>query len=133
VTGGRSGVKALLGNGRIAGYAVFGPAGSFQSIGTLPFETEDEALFIGALYVLPEAREQNFDVDLLIAVMEFARGQGFERVQAVCREEAENEPEARAEILRASGFEVTEPVEGLCLASIDLSTWDEQGEPSGTP
>ena len=41
----------------------------------------------------------------------------------------ENEPEARAEILRASGFEVTEPLEGLCIATIDLADWDAPGDP----
>lgn len=128
--GPRSGVKAALAGGRVVGYAVFGPADRFPNAQGLPFEFEEDALVVGALYVVPDAREQNTDVDLLVAVMEFAREKGYDRVQVLCREDGENEPEARAEILRAAGFEITEPFEELCLASIDLPTWDEQGEAS---
>lgn len=130
VTGSRSGVKAVLSGGRIAGYAVFGPAEDFPNSAGLPFETDEDALLVAALYAAPDAREENLDIDLLVAVMEFARAQGYERVQVLCRDDGDDEPEARAEILRAAGFEITEPVEGLSLASIDLSTWDEQGAAS---
>jgi len=124
VTGPRSGIKAALAEGRIIGYAIFGPPALFPNLARYEFEPDEEALFLAALYAEPEAREQNLDVDLLVAVMDFAREYGFEKVQAACRDDAADEPEARNEVLAAAGFGVSEPVENLCFAEISLADWD---------
>lgn len=133
VAGTRSGIKAVVVDGRIPAYAVFAPPALFPNVGQLPFDVDEDALLVGALYAVPEAREENLDVDLLVAVMDFARGHGFAKVQVLCREDSPGRPEARAGILRAAGFAVTEPVAGLCLAETTVAAWDKSesgGEPA---
>jgi hypothetical protein len=96
----------------------------FPNLARYEFEPDEEALFLAALYAEPEAREQNLDVDLLVAVVDFARELGFEKVQAACRDDAADEPEARKEVLTAAGFGVTEPVENMCFAEISMEDWE---------
>jgi hypothetical protein len=135
VAGIRSGIKAAVVGGRIPAYAVFAPPGLFSNVEQLPFEVDEDALLVGALYAVPEAREENLDVDLLVAVMDFARAHGFAKVQVLCREGDFDRPEARAEVLRAAGFTVTGAGEGLCLAETTVAAWDESeanGEPASS-
>ena len=121
--GPRSGVLATVGDGRTTAYAVFGPPAVFRNAPDLPFELDDDALLIAALYAEPASRADNADVDLLIAVIRFAAERGFERVQAVCRDDPEAGPEPRTAIIRAAGFEVTEPDRGLRLGTLEVGSW----------
>lgn len=120
----RSGIKAIVTNGSIAGYAVFGRPELFPSLAELGIEVDEDALFIGALYIVPDAREEKLDVDLLVAVMEFARAQGYDTVAAVCSLEEGTDPEPMAGLLAAAGFQVAEGIDGECLATTTLKAWD---------
>lgn len=136
----RAGVMAAVSNGRTLSYAVFGPPAVFRRAPELPFELDEDALLIAALYAGPEARPDNLDVDLLLAVLGFARAQGYARVQVLCRSDSATGParaqaggpEARAEIIAAAGFEIADPLpgplpdsmRGLRLGSIAISDWE---------
>ncbi|GEM_PF-6452601 len=120
----KSGIKAAVNKNKILGYAVFGRPEMFPNLNRLPFPTREDALLIAALYATPEARKGNVDVDLLVAVMDFAGENDFEVVQAVCRSEVNLEPEGRTRVFRAAGFTVSEPVEGLCFAETTVKAWD---------
>ncbi len=124
----KSGVRMLVRQEQILGYAVFGRPKVFRNLRDLPFSVRDDALLIAALYVTDEAREKNLDVDLLLVVMDFARNSGFELVQAVCRPGGESSPEARVELLQAAGFEASIPVKGFCLAETTVEAWDSDGK-----
>jgi hypothetical protein len=124
VTDRRSGIKVATRDGRILAYAIFGQPRLFRNIGDLDLEVEQQALLIAALYATPEAREDNIDVDLLIAVMDFARERDYSTVQALCRAETPTDAEARPEMLRAAGFALSEAVKGLCLAETTIERWD---------
>lgn len=126
----RSGIKVATRGGRIVGYAVFGRPELFPYLDGLELPVQESALFIGALYVLPDEIEENTDVDLLIAVMDWARTREYGVVQALCRTGGETEPEARTEMLAAAGFELTEARNGTCLAETTLDAWD-RGETDG--
>ncbi len=129
ISGRRSGVKAMVVNGQIPAYTVFGPPSAFRNADGLPFGLDPDALLVAALFAIPQAREENYDVDLLVAVMDFAREHDYGKVQVLCRQQHAGEPEARAEILRAAGFDVAEPVDGLCLAETTVEAWDStQGD-----
>ncbi|MFO7676424.1 MAG: hypothetical protein R6X12_08940 [bacterium] len=119
----RAGIRAVVVNGQIPAYAVFGPPAAFRNAPDLPFELDDDALLVAALHAIPEARAENTDIDLLIEVVEFARAKGFSRVQALCRDTPGAGPEARTEIVTAAGFEVTEPEAGLRLGTIEVADW----------
>jgi len=121
----RSGILAAVSNRQVVGYAVFGRPELFPRLKQLPFEAADDALLIAALYAVPKARERNVEADLLVRVMDFARENGFEKVQALCRAEPDNEPEARAELLSDAGFELTGEAAGLCMAETTLERWDQ--------
>ncbi len=133
VTGEKSGIRIAVGGEQILGYAMFGRPGLFRYLDRLPFEMKQDALLIAALYATPDARADNVDVDLLVAVMDFAREKGFEVVQAVCRPESGLKPEGRAELFQAAGFEVSEPVHGLCLAETAIEAWDQAEKESDFP
>jgi len=131
LAGPRSGIRAVIITGQIAAYAVFGPPDAFRNVEALPFAVDGSALLVAALYVIPQARADNLDVDLLMAVMDFARARDFPAVQVVCRRAAGDEPEGRAEMLEAAGFEVSEPIDGLCLAGMTVAAWDESQADTG--
>jgi len=130
VRDGRSGVKLALQGGRIVGYAVFGRPALFPGVGRQRLEVDEDSLFIGALYATPAAREQNVHADLLIAVMNSARGHGYDTVTAACRGDESEEPEARVDLLVAGGFELDEADRGLGTGTVALQEWDrpEAGE-----
>ncbi|HDQ99936.1 MAG TPA: hypothetical protein ENN51_06605 [candidate division WOR-3 bacterium] len=128
--GPRSGVLASVTGGRTVAYAVFGPPAVFRNAPDLPFELDDDALLIAALYAIPEARDDNTDVDLLIAVIRFAAEQGFTRLQAVCRDDPAESPEPRTAVIRAAGFELTEPERGLRLGTLTVSSWGAPAKPT---
>jgi len=120
----RSGLMAAFRQGCIVGYAVYGRPALYRNLDALRFEFDDDALLVGALYANDDALRDNVDVDLLIAVMGFAAARDYETVQVLCRTGGQG-VEARAEMVGASGFELTETVDGLCLAEIAVKDWDE--------
>jgi hypothetical protein len=128
VTDDRSGVKVVLHGSQIVGYAVFGPPRVFRNLDRLAFRVDDNALLIGALYVTREAEEASVDVDLLIDIMGFARGRGYELVQAVCRPDEAEGPEGTARLFDAAGFVLSDTAGGACLARTTLKEWDENEE-----
>lgn len=131
LAGRRSGIRAVVINGQLPAYAVFGPPAVFRNAPDLPFELDEDALLVAALHALPEAREDALDVDLLIDAVAFARLNGFERVQVLSRDNDDG-PEARTEIVTAAGFTVSEPVDGLRLGTLKVSDWEEP-ETGGIP
>ncbi|MFO7639289.1 MAG: hypothetical protein R6X14_08395 [bacterium] len=112
LTNPRAGVLAAVRDGRTLAYAVFGPPSAFRRASELPFVLDEDALLIAALYAAPEAREDNLDVDLLLVVLEFAREQGYASVQALGRDDPDVGPEARVEMLAATGFQLSGPQSG---------------------
>lgn len=122
----RSGIRVAVSGRQIVGYAIFGRPGLFPGLAELPLEVADDALLIAALYVTREAEEQNVDADLLVAVMDFAREQGYQRVQAVCREEQDEELSVRVGLVAEAGFELSMTESGLCLAETTLERLDGQ-------
>jgi hypothetical protein len=124
----RSGIKAAVVKEKIVGYSVFGRPALFRNIASLPFEVDPSALLVAALYATPEALEENIDVDLLVAVMDFAREQEYRDVAVVCRTRDDDSPEARAPMLGAAGFSLTEETNGLCLAQTTVEQWDSGGD-----
>lgn len=121
----RSGVKLALHADRIVGYGIFGRPVLFTHVDHLPFEVDNGGLLIAALYVTPMAEAAGVDVDLLIEIMGFAREQGYQVVQAVCRPDGVDGPEGAAQLFSAAGFEVSGPVNDKCLARVLVDDWEE--------
>jgi hypothetical protein len=123
-----SGVKLAVKDGNVAGYAVFGRPGLFRYLERLPFEVDESALLVAAFFVFPGTGEEQLDAELLVDVMEFARGRGYRMVQAVCRagDAAADGPEGDLRFFAAAGFAASEPVRGLCLAQVTLDEWDKE-------
>jgi hypothetical protein len=125
----RSGIKVVIRLGRILAYAVFGRAGLFRGLADSGLSADEDALIIGALFATSEARDENLDIDLLVAVMGFARERDYEVVQAVCRADDDEESEfARQAMLSAAGFDISDPVGDLCLAQTTVEQWDNPSE-----
>ncbi|UCG42374.1 MAG: hypothetical protein JSU73_10945 [candidate division WOR-3 bacterium] len=125
----RSGIKVVTRSGRILAYAVFGRAKLFRNLADSGLPAAEDALLIGALFANDEARDENLDIDLLVAVMDFAREHGYEIVQAVCRADDEEENEfARQAMLSAAGFDIGDPVGDFCLAQIGVEQWDSPSD-----
>ncbi len=126
----RSGIKVITRLGRILAYSVFGRAGLFRGLADSGLTGDEDALIIGALFATSEVQDENLDIDLLVAVMDFAREHDYQLVQAVCRADDEEESEvARQAMLSAAGFDISDPVEDLCLAQITVEQWDNPSEP----
>jgi hypothetical protein len=100
----------------------------FRNLHRLPFNVEEAALLIAALYVVPNPGIDSLDSGILFSVMDFAREQGYDVVQAVCRTEESDRPEPPAQLLGAAGFEMSEAFDGLCLAQSTVTAWDESAE-----
>lgn len=125
----RSGIKVVTRLGRILAYSVFGRARLFRGLADSGLPADEDALIIGALFATGEVQDENLDIDLLVAVMNFAREHDYQLVQAACRADDEEESEvARQAMLSAAGFDISDPVEGLCLAQITVEQWDNQSE-----
>ena len=124
VSDAKSGIKLAILEKQIVGYAVFGRPEVFPKLEEMDFEPEEGTLVVAALYVTDQALEQNVDADLLIAVMDFAREKEFKHVQVLCREENDPQPLARAELLSAAGFELTQVEDGPCFAQTTVEAWD---------
>jgi hypothetical protein len=125
----RSGIKVVTRLGRILAYSVFGRSGLFRGLADSGLPADEDALIIGALFATSEVQDENLDIDLLVAVMDFAREHDYQLVQAVCRADDEEESEvARQAMLSAAGFDISDPVEGLCLAQITVEQWDNPSE-----
>jgi len=129
VRDGRSGIKVVTRLGRILAYSVFGRAVLFPGLAESGLPADEDALIVGALFANSEAKDENLDIDLLVAVMDFAREHDYETVQVVCRADDDEESEAaRQAMLSAAGFDNSDPVNGLCLAQIGIEQWDSPSE-----
>ena len=127
----RSGVKMALHEKRIVGYAVFGRPALFRNLDLLPVQVDSDALLIGALYATPMAEAAGVDADLLVEIMGFARDSGYEVVQAACRPDDTEGPEGPSRLFSAAGFEVSDTVNGRCLARTTVEEWNEAEEEPG--
>jgi hypothetical protein len=124
----KSGVKLAVAQGRLVGYTVFGQPRLFRNVGKLALPVDDDALLIAALYVVPDVEEEDFDIALLMDVMDFAQTQGYETVQAVCRDKDKAGPVGESSLFTAAGFEMLEGPGGACLAQTTLAAWRESFE-----